>query len=319
MSSDQKSFVVDEKYDRQRLDVFLAGQIRDLTRSRIKELIEKEFVRVEGHPTKASYKIKPGEKIDLEIPEIRNTELAAQQIDLDVLFEDSDIIVVNKPAGMVVHPAAGNPDGTLVNALLAQCDDLSGIGGELRPGIVHRLDKGTSGVILAAKNDRAHQDLSRQFAARTVKKEYRALVFGKPSPPAGTWDKPIGRHPVDRKKMSTRSRSPRNATTHYRVLAGFSSVSDLALVIETGRTHQIRVHCADAGHPVVMDDIYGGVRRAQSVINEDLKSLLAKLERPALHAISLEIIHPKHQKKQKFEASIPRDMQDIIELIKANK
>lgn len=319
MDSDKKSFVVDENNDRLRLDVFLSNQMQNLTRSRIKDLIEKNLVQVDSQNKKPSTKIKTGQTIDLEIPETQSTELVAQQIKLDVIFEDRDIIVINKQSGMVVHPAAGNPDRTLVNALLAHCDDLSGIGGELRPGIVHRLDKGTSGVILVAKNDQAHNALSQQFANRTVKKEYRGIVLGVPTPQTGTWDKPIGRHPVDRKKMSTRSRSPKKALTHYKVLTSFLALSELSLKIETGRTHQIRVHCADAGCPVVMDDLYAGVRRIQSIKNEELRELLLQLDRPALHAISLEVIHPRNNDKQLFKAPIPEDMRIIIELIRSQK
>ena len=298
-----------------RLDSFLVRQIPELTRSRIKSLIEAGHVTVDGRTIKPSAKTAVGQVVQITLPEVQPAAMRPQAMTLDILFEDRDMVVVNKPPGLVVHPAAGNPDRTLVNALLHHCTDLSGIGGVLRPGIVHRLDKGTSGVIVAAKNDAAHNNLAEQFSNRTVGKQYRGIVLGKPMPANGTWNQPIGRHPSQRKKMSVRSKSPRTALTRYQCLGHVDQVSALALHIETGRTHQIRVHCAAAGYPVAHDELYGGIKRIRSIPNETLRDLLDALTRPALHAHRLELSHPTSQKPCVFQAPLPKDMATIFDFL----
>jgi 23S rRNA pseudouridine1911/1915/1917 synthase len=318
MTQDRITITVTESEAGVRLDAFLAQRIPELSRSHVKKLIEEGHVTVGGNPAKASAKIALGRVIEVTIPDPEPSEVTAQNIPLTVLHEDSDIIVVNKPAHMVVHPAAGNPDGTLVNALLHHCKDLSGIGGKLRPGIVHRLDKGTSGVMVAAKNDSAHESLSRQFAEHSVEKEYRGIVLGKPPAVKGVWDEPIGRHPEHRKKMSTRSRHPRSALTRFKVIAQTTETAVLSLIIETGRTHQIRVHCTAAGCPVAHDETYGGIKRIKAVPDEKLRRLLDSLERPALHAYRLALTHPGTNMRMEFKAEIPDDMAAVIALIEAN-
>ncbi len=296
--------------------MYLASSNLDISRSRIKQLIEEGLVTVGGRQAKASYHVRAGDAIEVNIPTPREAIAEPEDIPLDVIYEDGDIIVVNKPVGMVVHPAAGNLRGTLVNALLGHCTDLSGIGGELKPGIVHRLDKDTSGVMVVAKTDPAHLYLSRQFKARLVKKIYGAVVYGAPKGDAGTIDKPIGRSMTDRKRMSTRTKKGRIARTEWRVVERFGKyLAWLMITLKTGRTHQIRVHLADIGHPLVGDPTYGrgGPHR---VPEGALRDAIAGFSRPALHAWKLGFTHPRKHQWMEFEAPLPSDINNFLEQLR---
>jgi 23S rRNA pseudouridine1911/1915/1917 synthase len=293
-----------------RLDRYLTGVLAGHSRSQIQRLIKDGNVTVAGHAVPANRIVRAGDAIAVEIPEPQSPAPEPEDLDLDIVYEDRDLVVVNKPAGMVVHPAAGHAQGTLVNALLHKVKDLSGIGGELRPGIVHRLDRGTSGLMVVAKNDRAHAELARQFHDREVEKEYVALVWGVVH--AGRRiDLPIGRDPADRKKMSARARRARSAATRVTAALHMPGVSLIHVAIATGRTHQIRVHLSEIGHPIVGDAVYGGLRRR---VPGDLRPLLA-LDRPFLHAGRLMFHHPADGRKMEFEAPLPRDLQHVLDLI----
>jgi 23S rRNA pseudouridine1911/1915/1917 synthase len=296
----------------ERLDIFISQEIGNLTRSAARRLIEEGMVLVEGTPQKPSLKLKGGECITVRIPPPAPAAPVAEEIPLAILYEDSDIIVVNKPSGMVVHPGAGTFSGTLVNALLAHCSDLSGIGGEVRPGIVHRIDKDTTGVLVVAKNDSAHQALARQFEAHSIKRVYVSLVYGSPKEDKGRIEAAIGRHPVDRKKMSGGSRRGRQAVTHWKVLGRYQGVSLLRITLETGRTHQIRVHLSEAGYPLLGDAVYGGGGRLANVRDPVLRRLVKDLGRQALHAKTLGFIHPATGEYLEFDTDIPDDMARII-------
>jgi 23S rRNA pseudouridine1911/1915/1917 synthase len=292
----------------ERLDRYLAGAMPGLSRSQAQRLIEEGRVHVAGRQAKANLALKEGDRISVELPEPIPTSAQPEDIPVPVLYEDADLLVVNKPAGMVVHPAAGHSSGTLVNALLHHVDDLSGIGGELRPGIVHRLDKGTSGVMVVAKHDAAHEALSRQFADREVEKEYVALVWGVVQ--AGRRiDLPIGRDPNDRQKMSARSRRARSAVTRITRAQHLRGVTLCQVAIATGRTHQIRVHLNAIGHPIVGDATYGGVRAR---VAQDLRPVL-RLGRPFLHAARLAFTHPTDGRAMNFEAPLPDDLQQVLD------
>lgn len=296
----------------ERLDAFIARTVEGVTRSAAQRLIEEGRVTVNGKVEKPSLKLKGGERMLVEIPPPAPAEPEGEDIPLAVLYEDSDLIVVNKPAGMVVHPAAGNMDGTLVNALLWRCKDLAGIGGEMRPGIVHRIDKDTSGVLVAAKNDAAHNALSLQFREHTIKRVYRALVFGSPKSDRGKIEQAIGRHPTDRKKMSGAARHGKRAVTHWRVIGRYPGITFMELRLETGRTHQIRVHLSEAGHPLVGDAVYGGGGRLANIHDPVLVKLVKELGRQALHAKTLGFIHPATGQYMEFDTEIPEDMARII-------
>ena len=304
--------------ERTRLDKFLALALPDISRNRLKGLIESGQVRISGKTiAEPAYRVKPGTEIELCIP-MPTAEAApsAQSMALDIRYEDSDLIVVNKPAGLVVHPAAGNPDRTLVNALVAHCgDSLSGIGGIRRPGIVHRLDKDTSGLLVAAKNDAAHNSLSRLFEAHDIERAYLALVWGTPTPMHGLIDGPIGRSPHNRKKMAVVSRGGREARTHYRVLEHLAN-SCWSLVecrLETGRTHQIRVHLASRGHKVVGDPLYGGRQGSgRKMLPKITAEALMSWHRQALHAYRLGFRHPVNGEILNFESEPPSDMRALI-------
>jgi 23S rRNA pseudouridine1911/1915/1917 synthase len=296
----------------ERLDLFLSRSAEQLTRAGAQRLIETGHVLVDGVPQKSSLKLKGGERVIFEIPPPLPAEPIAEAIPLEILFEDADLVVVNKPAGMVVHPAAGNPTGTLVNALLGHCLDLSGIGGELRPGIVHRIDKDTTGLLVVAKSDRAHQSLSRQFKEHTVKRVYLALVFGSPREDRGKIDAAIGRHPVDRKRMSGKARHSKQAVTNWRVLGRYKGISLMQLRLETGRTHQIRVHLSEAGFPLVGDEVYGGSGRLANIQDPLLRKLIKELDRQALHAKSLGFVHPASGAYLEFDTELPEDMARVL-------
>ncbi len=298
-----------------RLDSFVTGLLTDLTRSAVQRLIEEGLITVNGEAAKPSLKLHQGDRINVTLPPPVAAEAQPEQIPLDILYEDSDLIVVNKPAGMVVHPGAGNLDGTLVNALLGHCGDLAGIGGELRPGIVHRIDKETSGLLVAAKNDRAHQHLAEQFKAHSIKRIYFALAFGSPKSDKGRIEAAIGRHPTDRKRMSGKARHGKHAVTHWQVLGRYPGITLLKLRLETGRTHQIRVHLAEAGYPLLGDPVYGGTKRVNNLDDQELQQLLKKLGRQALHAKTLGFIHPASGEYLEFDTELPVDMTTIIDYL----
>jgi 23S rRNA pseudouridine1911/1915/1917 synthase len=289
-----------------RLDVWLTEQLADLSRSRVQSLIKSGRVTVGGKQIRPHAKVAKAMEVDVDIPAPQPPpQLAAENIPLDILHEDSEIVVINKPAGLVVHPAAGHWAGTLVNALLYRCRDLAGIGGEIRPGLVHRLDKDTSGALVVAKNERSMKKLANQFKKRRVHKEYVAVVMGIPRPSAGRIETLIGRSASDRKKMSTKPASGgRNAITRYEVVESFERTSLVRLVIETGRTHQIRVHMAHIGHPVVGDKQYG---RSMRGLN-----LPVTPDRQMLHAEVISFLHPSQNRKVEFHAPLPEDMLELL-------
>lgn len=282
-----------------RLDLFLSSYFQQWTRSHIQKLIKDGYITVNGQSIKSGYKLKLGDRIKVIEPEPRPVDVQAQDIPLDILYEDEDIIVINKPQGMVVHPAAGNYNSTLVNALLHHCRDLSGINGEMRPGIVHRIDKDTSGVLVVAKNDRSHVNLAQQIKDKTAVRKYIALVEGDIKEDAGTIDAPIGRHPVYRKKMAVVP-GGRRAVTHFKVLERFGRYTLIEARLETGRTHQIRVHMAYIGHPVVGDPVYGYKRQSFN-LNGQL-----------LHAQCLGFKHPRTGRYMEFCAPLPDYFTDVI-------
>jgi 23S rRNA pseudouridine1911/1915/1917 synthase len=294
-----------------RLDAWLAKQLPDLSRARIQSLIEDGQVLLEGRPARASARLRPGQTISIHVPPPTPATPEPEDIPLDVVFEDAHLVVLNKPAGLVVHPGAGRPHGTLVNALLRHVRDLSGVGGVLRPGIVHRLDRGTSGLLVVAKDDETHRSLARQFAGRSVEKEYEALVLGIPAAKAGTIATPIGRDPVHRRKMSIRAPRGREARSDYHVVAAFDGAAHLRVRIHTGRTHQIRVHLASIGHPVAGDATYGGTRTPSSRRAAAREALLS-LRRPALHAARLAFVHPSTGERLSFTAPLPPDMMAVL-------
>ena len=301
-----------------RLDLAVSREIPALSRSAVQRLIEEGHVTVDGRPEKASLKLKGGEEISVTVPPPVPAEPTPEAIPLEILYEDADLVVVNKAAGMVVHQGAGNSSGTLVNALLGHCGDLSGIGGELRPGIVHRIDKETSGILVAAKSDRAHQALAEQFRLHSVKRLYRALIFGSPREESGRIESAIGRHPVDRKRMSGRARHGKRAVTRWKVIARYDRVTLLELRLETGRTHQIRVHLSEQGHPLLGDELYGGGSRLATIADPRLRKLIGELGRQALHAMTLGFIHPADGSYREFTTPLPDDMQRIIEYLETS-
>lgn len=296
-----------------RLDRFLDDCLPELTRSQIKRLIDEGSVTLDGISSKAGIKLRGGEQICIILPEPVAASAQAENIPLQVLYEDSALIVVNKPAHFVVHPAPGHYNGTLVNALLYHCKDLSGVGGELRPGIVHRLDKDTSGVMVATKDDRTHQHLAKQFKAHTIQRRYRALVHGNVPGSKGTVDQPIGRHPVQRKKMSTAARISRHAVTHWQVVRRYEEdrLTLVDLLLETGRTHQIRVHLAGINCPVVGDPLYAGANRAKAMNDVALRQMVSRLDRQFLHAWQLGFDHPDGT-AMLFQAALPSELQNIL-------
>ena len=302
---------VQPEHDGLRLDRVLASEIQGQSRSQIQRLIEDGHVTLSRVKTvKANTPVREGDIVTITLPEPVAAAPSAEAIALDVMFEDADIIVVNKPAGMVVHPGAGHDTGTLVNALLHHVTDLSGIGGELRPGIVHRLDKGTSGVIVVAKNDHAHKELARQFHDREVEKQYVALVWGLVHQRKRI-DMPIGRDPVHREKISTRARRARSAVTRVTWARHVPGLSLLRIAIQTGRTHQIRVHLNAIGHPIVGDSLYGGVHRR---VPHELRAV-QRLTRPFLHAERLAFEHPRSGEYLEFTAPLPQDLRSTLEVI----
>jgi 23S rRNA pseudouridine1911/1915/1917 synthase len=308
---DRYELTVEDEHDGLRLDQFLAGLLPAQSRSQIQRLIKEEKVHAPVTHVRPSTPVRAGMRIVIDIPPPAPASPEAEDLPLPVIYDDPDIVVIDKPAGMVVHPGAGHAQGTLVNALLHHVKDLSGIGGELRPGIVHRLDRGTSGVMVVAKHDAAHQELSRQFKLREVEKEYVALVWGVVQ--AGRRiDSPIGRDPGDRQKMSSRARHARSAVTRVTGAEHLRGVTLLTVAIHTGRTHQIRVHLSEIGHPIVGDATYGGIRRH---IPADLRAV-ARLERPFLHALRLSFAHPADGRRLDFTAPLAPDLQRVLDEIR---
>jgi len=301
----------------ERLDLFLSASFKGLTRSAIQKAITEGLVLVKGKKVKPSYKVRLRDIMEITLPDSSSKGLTPEDIPLDILFEDDDIIVINKQAGLAVHPGAGRHSGTLVNALLNHTASLSTYGGADRPGIVHRLDMDTSGVMVAAKNNISHRALSAQFSVHSTQRKYIALVRGPMKHDEGIIDKPLGRSPADRKKISTRARKKRKALTRYVVLRRYGGITLLELMPETGRTHQIRVHLASIGRPVVGDRLYGwdGARDTPVNLPPHVASLLKKAPRQCLHARFLGLVHPVTEESMEFCAPPPRDMGEIIEAL----
>ncbi len=288
-----------------RLDSFLAESLSELTRSRIQKLIADGDITVNRKEVRSNYKLKEDDFIEVNIPEAKDVAIEAEDIPLDIVFEDECMLVVNKPQGMVVHPAAGNYTGTLVNALMAHCgDNLSGINGEIRPGILHRIDKDTSGLLMVAKNDKAHLSLSEQIKEHSLTREYLALVHGKIKVDSGTIDAPIGRDARDRKKMTVTDKNSKNAVTHFFVIERFDKYTFVRCRLETGRTHQIRVHMSKKGHPIVGDPLYG------------VKKEEFRLDGQLLHAHMIGYIHPETGEYMEFSRPIPEYFDEILEKLR---
>ncbi len=304
-----------------RLDKYLAAQaafadspLHGFTRTRLQKLIEDEHVLVDGKPARASLKLSGVERISVTLPPPEPLELVPEALPLDVLYEDADLIVISKSPDMIVHPGAGHKTGTVVNALLAHCRDLSGIGGVMRPGIVHRLDRGTSGCLVAAKNDKAHESLARQFAKREVEKRYTAFVLGVPSPAKARISTLYGRHPTQRLKFTTKVTSGKKALTDYRLVRAGGGVAELDVLLGTGRTHQIRVHLSEHGHPVLGDPLYGG-RAFGRITDGPLRELAQTITHQALHARSLAFTQPTTGQRIALEAPLPADLKALAALV----
>ncbi|HJC47710.1 MAG TPA: RluA family pseudouridine synthase [Candidatus Lachnoclostridium pullistercoris] len=289
-----------------RLDAFISGQLEDLSRSYIQKILKNGGVLVNGKAVKSSYRVAENDVVEVTVPEPEEPEVAAEPMELDIIYEDQDLILINKPKGMVVHPAAGHTSGTLVNGLLAHCrGDLSGINGVLRPGIVHRIDMDTTGVLVACKNDFAHQSIADQLKVHSITRKYYAIVHGVIKEEEGTVDAPIGRHPTDRKKMSINYKNGREAVTHYRVLQRFEKYTYVECQLETGRTHQIRVHMASIHHPLLGDTVYGPA-----------KCPIPGLQGQTLHAGVLGFVHPRTGEYMEFSAPLPEYFQKLLKILK---
>lgn len=305
----ETTFLVEEEYEGERLDKYLSAVMEDLSRSYIQKLWKQNAVTLNGKAVKASTRLAAGDVVWLQIPEATVPEILPEKMDLDIVYEDSDVILVNKPKGMVVHPAPGHYTGTLVNGLMEHCTDLSGINGSLRPGIVHRIDMDTTGILIACKNDRAHNCIALQLKEHSITREYRALVYGNIKEDSGTVDKPIGRNPSDRKKMAIVP-DGRHAVTHYRVLERFGDCTWIACRLETGRTHQIRVHMTSIGHPLVGDQVYGPASGKLAGIS------VAGLQGQCLHAGILGFVHPSTGAYMEFEAPLPAYLENMLEKLR---
>ena len=301
---ENREYEAGKEYSGMRIDKYLAELDSELTRSAVQKLIDDEMVTVNGKVPQKNMKLREGDRIILTVPEPVPPEALPENIPLDIVYEDDDLLVVNKPRGMVVHPAAGNPDGTLVNALLYHCgDSLSGINGILRPGIVHRIDKDTSGLLIVAKNDFSHRLLAEQIKEHSFTRKYQAVVCGNIKEDSGTVNAPIGRHPTDRKKMTVTLKNSREAVTHYRVITRYRGYTHVELTLETGRTHQIRVHMANMGHPVAGDPVYGG------------KNYLKKLDGQCLHAYYISLLHPRTNETLTLSAPLPQYFTDFLKTL----
>jgi len=296
-----QEFIVAPEEAGVRIDRYLSDQCQDISRSYLQKLLKEQSVLVEEKPVKTNYKVNAGDRISLTLPEIREPEIMPEEIPLDIVYEDKDIILINKPKGMVVHPAAGHYSGTLVNGLMSPCRyELSGIHGVMRPGIVHRIDMDTTGVLIVCKNDMAHNSISEQMKEHSITRKYAAIVHGVLKEDEGTINAPIGRHPVDRKKMSINEKNGREAVTHYRVLERYRQFTYIECQLETGRTHQIRVHMASIGHPLLGDSVYGPAKCP------------FRLTGQTLHAGVLGIIHPRTGEYIEFTAPLPDYFEELL-------
>lgn len=301
-----KEFSIDHETEGQRIDRYLSDTLEDRSRSYIQKIIKDGHVTVNQNPVKANYRLSFGDRVEVTLPEAKEPDIEPENIPLDILYEDQDIIMVNKPKQMVVHPAPGHYSGTLVNALMYHCgDELSGINGCMRPGIVHRIDMDTTGSLVVCKNDKAHQSLSEQLKEHSIRRIYVAIVHGNIKEDSGTVNAPIGRHPTDRKKMSTHCKNGRNAITHYKVLERFGDYTYIQCELETGRTHQIRVHMASIGHPLVGDEVYG-----------PKKCPFKGLQGQTLHARTLGIIHPSTGEYLEVNAPLPEYFVDLLDRLR---
>jgi 23S rRNA pseudouridine1911/1915/1917 synthase len=320
MNPEEKTLeiLIPEGKEKQRLDVFLANQLPSVTRSKLKKLIDGDRVTVDGQPTKANHLVRPGELVRVTFPFPEPSDVLPEDIPLDIIYEDECLLVVNKPAGMVVHPAFANLTGTLVNALLAHCQNLSRVSGEQRPGLVHRLDKDTSGLLVVAKDDFTHVALARQLSERKIEREYLAIVWGHLRKKANRIEASLMRHPKDRTKIVIHA-DGKYAATHYEVIEELPLTSYLRLKLETGRTHQIRVHMSSIGHPVFSDATYGGRSKQLAGLNQSKTQfaleLLQKFNRQMLHARTLAFVHPVTKELERFEAPIPADMIGLLDAL----
>ncbi len=285
-----------------RIDRYLAQQMPDQSRSFLQKLIREEQITVNGRPVKANYRLQPEDQVLVIVPDPQLPDILPENIPLDILYEDSDVLVINKPKGMVVHPAAGHYTNTVVNAVMYHCQgNLSGINGVMRPGIVHRIDRDTTGAIVICKNDQAHQSLAQQLKEHSITRSYRAIVWNNLKEDEGTVDRPIGRHPVDRKKMAVNEKNGKTAVTHYRVLERFGRFTYIECRLETGRTHQIRVHMASIGHPLLGDEVYGPSGKQPF-----------RLQGQCLHAMTLGFLHPSTEEYVEFEAPLPEYFTQLL-------
>ena len=301
----KQEYIVPEKSSGLRIDKFLTESCPDYTRSFLQKLLKSELVEVNGKPVKSSYKTAAGDTVTFEVPEAVEAEITAQEMPLDILYEDEDVILINKPKGMVVHPAAGHYEGTLVNGLMHHCrEQLSGINGVMRPGIVHRIDMDTTGVLIVCKNDLAHNSIAEQLKVHSITRKYYAVVFGSLKDDEGTIHAPIGRHPNDRKKMSINSKNGKDAVTHYKVLERFHGYTLVECRLETGRTHQIRVHMASIGHPLLGDQVYGPAEPP------------FRLQGQTLHAGVLGFLHPRTGEYMEFSAPLPKYFEELLEKLR---
>lgn len=304
----ENSWTVEKKNDNTRIDKFISDRMEDISRSYIQKLIKDDLVTVDLKPVKANYKVKEGERVEVALPEPVSLDIEPQNIPLDIVYEDEDVLLVNKPKDMVVHPSAGHLDGTLVNALLYHCkDSLSSINGVMRPGIVHRIDKDTTGLLIVCKNDKAHNCIAEQLKVHSITRRYQAIVWNNLTEDEGKIDAPIGRHPIDRKKMAINYKNGKPAVTHYKVLERFGKYTYIECELETGRTHQIRVHMTSIGHPLIGDPVYGPDRQP------------FKTQGQVLHAKVFGFIHPTTGKYMEFEVPLPEYFQDILEKLRNTK